>query len=102
MSAANEQGHPSDPWARPDDRYVTRPRWDIGRPQPALLALAEAGHVRGRVLDAGCGTGEHALMAAPPGPDVTGTDPAGTPPEQPGQQARHRGPAAPLLRADTR
>jgi hypothetical protein len=28
MSTPNEQGHPSDPWARPDERYITRPRWD--------------------------------------------------------------------------
>jgi SAM-dependent methyltransferase len=52
---------------RPEDfdaLYAGTPPWDIGRPQPAFLALAEAGAVRGRVLDVGCGTGEHALMAA--------------------------------------
>ena len=32
------------------------PPWDIGQPQPALQAVAEAGEVRGRVLDSGCGT----------------------------------------------
>src|ERR1700735_5435243 len=40
------------------------PPWDIGHPQPAFLALARSGELRGRVLDIGCGTGEHALMAA--------------------------------------
>ena len=36
--------------------------WDIGRPQPAFLRLAESALLTGRVLDAGCGTGEHALL----------------------------------------
>src|SRR6266508_3687406 len=44
--------------------YAGTPPWDIGRPQGAFVRLAEAGAVRGRVLDVGCGTGEHALMAA--------------------------------------
>ena len=47
-----------------DAAYSGTPPWDIGRPQPAFLALAEAGALRGRVLDVGCGTGEHTLMAA--------------------------------------
>lgn len=41
---------------RPEDfdaLYAGTPPWDIGRPQPAFLALAEAGQVRGRVLDVG-------------------------------------------------
>ena len=50
------------------------PPWDIGHPQPAFLALARAGHLRGRVLDIGCGTGEHALMAAELGLEATGID----------------------------
>ena len=41
--------------------------WDIGRPQPAFLRLAGSGLLAGRVLDAGCGTGEHALLAASSG-----------------------------------
>jgi deoxyhypusine synthase len=52
------------------------PPWDIGRPQRAFLQLAEAGAIRGRVLDAGCGTGEHALLAASLGLEVTGIDAA--------------------------
>jgi len=51
-----------------------RPPWDIGRPQPAFVQLAEGGAFTGRVLDAGCGTGEHALLAAASGADVTGVD----------------------------
>jgi hypothetical protein len=46
------------------DLHGGRPPWDTGAPQPALLALAKAGALRGRVLDIGCGTGEHTLMAA--------------------------------------
>src|SRR5579864_6763154 len=52
------------------------PPWDIGRPQQAFLRLAETGELRGRVLDAGCGTGEHALMAAALGLETVGIDAA--------------------------
>jgi cyclopropane fatty-acyl-phospholipid synthase-like methyltransferase len=38
--------------------------WDIGRPQPAFVRLADQGMLSGHVLDVGCGTGEHALLAA--------------------------------------
>jgi hypothetical protein len=57
-----------------DALYSSPPPWDIGRPQPAFLALAGAGAIRGRVLDVGCGTGEHVLMAAGLGLDATGVD----------------------------
>src|ERR1039457_6707431 len=62
---------------RPEDFdgfYAGTPPWDIGRPQPAFLSLAEAGAIRGRVLDVGCGTGEHTLMAAGMGLEATGID----------------------------
>jgi 2-polyprenyl-3-methyl-5-hydroxy-6-metoxy-1,4-benzoquinol methylase len=52
--------------------------WDIGRPQPDFLALAESGALSGRVLDVGCGTGEHAITAAGLGLDTTGVDSAPT------------------------
>jgi SAM-dependent methyltransferase len=48
--------------------------WDIGRPQLAFLRLAEGGLLTGRVLDAGCGTGEHALLAARSGAEAVGVD----------------------------
>lgn len=54
--------------------YAGTPPWDIGRPQPAFLELAGAGALRSRVLDVGCGTGEHALMAASLGLEATGID----------------------------
>jgi SAM-dependent methyltransferase len=48
--------------------------WDIGRPQPAFVRLADRGLLCGRVLDAGCGTGEHALLAAERGAEAVGVD----------------------------
>jgi len=56
--------------------YAGTPPWDIGRPQPAFLELAQSGMIVGRVLDVGCGTGEHALLAATLGLDATGIDTA--------------------------
>ena len=56
--------------------YLSTPPWDIGRPQPVFVRLAEEGEISGSVLDAGCGTGEHALMLAARGLDVTGVDAA--------------------------
>src|SRR5258706_1571198 len=58
----------------PDDLYASPPPRDIGRPQPAFLALADAGAIWGRVLDVGCGTGEHVLVCAGLGLDATGVD----------------------------
>ena len=52
----------------------TPPAWDIGRPQPAFDRLAKAGRLVGSVLDAGCGTGEHALLAASLGHETVGVD----------------------------
>jgi SAM-dependent methyltransferase len=87
---------------RPDDLYISRPPWDIGRPQPALLALSEAGAIRGRVLDVGCGTGEHALMCAGLGLDATGVDLADAALRVATEKARERGLAARFLRQDAR
>ncbi|WP_216892529.1 class I SAM-dependent methyltransferase, partial [Nocardia alni] len=58
----------------PEDLYTSKPPWDIDRPQPAFHALADTGQITGRVLDIGCGTGEHALMAAHSGLDAVGVD----------------------------
>jgi predicted RNA methylase len=57
-----------------DTMDAGQPPWDIGRPQAAFVALADAGLIRGWVLDAGCGTGEHVLMCAALGRDATGVD----------------------------
>jgi SAM-dependent methyltransferase len=50
------------------------PPWDIGRPQPTFVRLAELGALHGALLDAGCGTGEHALLAARHGARAFGID----------------------------
>jgi len=62
-----------------DTSYRTgTPPWDIGRPQAAFVRLLEAGEFHGPVLDVGCGTGEHALMAAAAGFVAVGIDAAPT------------------------
>jgi len=71
--------------------YTGTPPWDIGRPQPAFLTLAEAGVLRGRVLDVGCGMGEHALMPARLGLEATGIDTAPTAIALAESKARNRG-----------
>jgi SAM-dependent methyltransferase len=58
-----------------DDSYAgPPPPWDIGRPQPAFVRLAEAGTLTGALLDAGCGTGEHTILAALHGARASGID----------------------------
>jgi SAM-dependent methyltransferase len=57
-----------------DTAYEGRPPWDIGRPQGAIVSLAEAGEIVGSVIDLGCGTGEHALYLAERGHPVLGID----------------------------
>lgn len=57
-----------------DEAYRVTPPWEIGRPQPALVELFDAGEVTGSVLDAGCGTGELTLLAASRGLPATGVD----------------------------
>jgi SAM-dependent methyltransferase len=69
MTAANAP-HPD--W---DDSYTgPPPPWDIGRPQPAFVRLAAAGALSGALLDAGCGTGEHTILAALHGVRALGID----------------------------
>ena len=94
--------HPDPHIRQPDDPYAGTPPWDIGRPQPAFLALADAGAIQGRVLGVGCGTGEHVLMAAGLGLDATGVDLASTALRAAGEKARTRGLTARFLRWDAR
>jgi ubiquinone/menaquinone biosynthesis C-methylase UbiE len=61
------------------DRFETAylegsPPWDIGRAQPELVSLVEAGRITGRVIDLGCGSGENAISFAMAGLEVVGVD----------------------------
>ena len=57
------------------EAYRDRPPWDIGRPQPAFVRLSTSGRLpKGRLLDAGCGSGENALFFASKGYGVLGID----------------------------
>jgi 2-polyprenyl-3-methyl-5-hydroxy-6-metoxy-1,4-benzoquinol methylase len=85
-----------------DEIYAGRPRWDIGRPQPAFLALAQSGAITGRVLDVGCGTGEHVLMCAVAGLDATGVDIATAAISAAEHKAHERGLTARFLHLDVR
>lgn len=48
--------------------------WLIGAPQPAIVALEQAGLIRGRVLEPGCGSGEHTILFTGLGYDAIGVD----------------------------
>jgi cyclopropane fatty-acyl-phospholipid synthase-like methyltransferase len=50
--------------------------WDIDRPQPAIVRLAQSGNIVGMVLDAGCGTGENSLYLSSLGHEVIAIDTA--------------------------
>src|SRR5262249_54096185 len=52
--------------------YAGPAPWDIGKPQKPFVSVAE--RVISPILDAGCGTGEHALFFAARGHEVTGID----------------------------
>jgi SAM-dependent methyltransferase len=84
-----------------DDSYRDRTApWDIGRPQAAFAALAEEGRWRGAVLDAGCGSGEHTLLAASLGLPSLGVDVAETALAMALAKWKERGGPAEFARAD--
>jgi SAM-dependent methyltransferase len=74
-----------------DTLYADKPAWDIGRPQAEIARLVELGAFKGRVLDAGCGTGENALYLAEQGPEVWGIDGSSTAIEKARAKAVARG-----------
>jgi cyclopropane fatty-acyl-phospholipid synthase-like methyltransferase len=67
------------------------PPWDIGRAQPELVSLAQAGRIAERVIDLGCGTGENALYLAASGLDVVGVDASSEAIRQAREKASTRG-----------
>ena len=84
-----------------DEAYQhNRVPWDIGRPQPAILHIADAGELVEPVLDNGCGSGEHALLAATMGLEVTGVDISPLAIERARGKARARGLSAEFLVGD--
>jgi len=72
--------------------------WDIGRPQPAIVRISD--QLTGGVLDVGCGSGEHALLAATLGLRVTGIDVSQVAIENARAKARQRGLIAEFLVGD--
>lgn len=73
-----------------DDRQLTT----------AFVRLADQGRLTGRLLDAGCGTGENALLAASRGAHVTGIDVAPTAIARARAKASERGLTARFEAAD--
>jgi cyclopropane fatty-acyl-phospholipid synthase-like methyltransferase len=71
--------------------YEGSPPWEIGRPQPNFVMLADAGKLQGRVLDVGCGTGEHVMLAASHGAEAMGVDVAELAIERARAKAQQRG-----------
>jgi cyclopropane fatty-acyl-phospholipid synthase-like methyltransferase len=55
-----------------ESSYAGKPPWDIGKPQAAIAESVNL--IISPVLDAGCGTGENALLLAASGHQVTGID----------------------------
>jgi cyclopropane fatty-acyl-phospholipid synthase-like methyltransferase len=70
-----------------EESYRGTPPWDIGHPQPRFAAL----ELGGRVIDVGCGTGEHTLMAAERGADALGIDISAAAIAKAREKARERG-----------
>jgi ubiquinone/menaquinone biosynthesis C-methylase UbiE len=58
-----------------EESYEGKPPWDVGYPQPDIVKLVRDGGIKpGRVLDAGCGTGENAVFLAENGCSVAAID----------------------------
>ncbi len=78
--------------------YEGKPPWDLGRPQPALVEIAD--QITGVVLDAGCGTGDNALFFAQRGQQVVGIDFVESPITEAKRKAKELGVVAEFLQMD--
>lgn len=74
-------------------RSQTAP-WDVGRPQSVFVRLVDDGAIASPVLDAGCGTGEHAIYFSSRGLDSVGVDISPVAIETARKKARERTSAA--------
>ena len=74
-----------------NSEYSGSPPWDIGRPQPDFVRLAEAGKLAGQVLDVGCGTCEQVMLAATHGAEAMGVDIAELAIQRAREKAEERG-----------
>ena len=80
--------------------WFDTPPWDIGEPQPVVVALADSGMLSGEVLDIGCGPGNNAVFLAERGDRVTGIDWARTALQTARQRAQAHGVAVEFVHAD--
>jgi SAM-dependent methyltransferase len=79
-------------FSRFDDAYKSQTApWVIGEPQPAIVDLERSGLVHSKVLDVGCGTGEHTILLTRLGYHVLGVDAAPTAVEQARANAAEKG-----------
>ena len=83
-----------------DEMYAGVPPWDIGRAQPEVVRIADAGGFAGAVIDVGCGTGENALELSARGLAVIGVDASPRAIEKARMKAVERGSSAEFLVAD--
>jgi SAM-dependent methyltransferase len=85
-----------------DRVYRGEPAWEIGHPQPVVVELADRGLLLGDLLDVGCGTGEHTILAAERGASALGVDLSPLAIELATEKARIRNNAASFLVGDAR